>query len=383
MKIVVAIDKFKGSATAQQLAQCIDCTIRRHMPGTVIEQVPIADGGDGTAYALALSLLTPLQGKREVKVPGPLPSLTDDGAQQPTVIATYYVDTAHSTAYMDLASASGLTLVPSADRDVMHSSTFGTGVMIHDAITHGVSHIVLGLGGSATCDGAMGLLAALGCEFLDAEGHRLLPSASNLRCVVRVDTSEMEVVTRGVKFTLLVDVSNPLTGPNGAARVFAPQKGASPLQVDELEQGLDNLARFMPAGISCLPGAGAAGGVAAGMAAFLGATITPGIDYVLDVAHFDSIVADANLVITGEGRIDSQTAMGKAPQGVLKVARRHGVPVIALCGSIALGTSVSQLGFARVIEVTPHDMPLNEAMDTAMTLSNVEKAVTSFISNWK
>lgn len=297
--------------------------------------------------------------------------------------AHYLLDESNRTAYMDLATASGLTLVPPLSRDIMSASTFGTGEMIADALSHGATHIVMGLGGSATCDGAMGILSALGCEFLDADMKHLMPCGSNLGRIAHVDVSGMTVAKQGIKFTLLTDVNNPLYGPQGAAHVFGPQKGASPLQVDELDNGLKNFAQFMPQGVAHIAGAGAAGGVAAGMVAFVDATITPGIDYVLDMAHFDDTIADAQLVITGEGRIDEQTAMGKAPSGVLKAARRYNVPVIALCGLIAPGIDISQLGFDRVIEVSPHNMPLHEAMKIATTLSNVEKAISAFISEWK
>ena len=375
MKIVIAIDKFKGSATAQQLAQCINDAIVRKMPDAITCQVPIADGGDGTMHAIKTIMGNKVK-EHMVMVYRPILNLNPVDAQ-------YLLDESNRTAYMDLATASGLTLVPPLSRDIMSASTFGTGEMIADALSHGATHIVRGLGGSATCDGAMGILSALGCEFLDADMKHLMPCGSNLGRIAHVDVSGMTVAKQGIKFTLLTDVNNPLYGPQGAAHVFGPQKGASPLQVDELDNGLKNFAQFMPSGVTYLAGAGAAGGVAAGMVAFVDATIIPGIDYVLEMAHFDDTIADAQLVITGEGRIDEQTAMGKAPSGVLKAARRYNVPVVALCGSITPGTDISQLGFDCVIEVSPHNMPLHEAMIPATTLSNVEKAISAFISEWK
>ena len=375
MKIVIAIDKFKGSATAQQLAQCINDAIVRKMPDAITCQVPIADGGDGTMHAIKTIMGNKVK-EHMVMVHRPILNLN-------SVEAQYLLDESNHTAYMDLATASGLTLVPPLSRDIMSASTFGTGEMIADALSHGATHIVMGLGGSATCDGAMGILNALGCEFLDADMKHLMPCGSNLGRIAHVDVSGMSLPEQGIKFTLLTDVNNQLYGPQGAAHVFGPQKGASPLQVDELDNGLKNFAQFMPQGVAHIAGTGAAGGVAAGMVAFVDATLTPGIDYVLDMAHFDEIIADAQLVITGEGRIDKQTAMGKAPSGVLKAARRYNVPVLALCGSISPGTDISQLGFDCVIEVSPHNMPLHEAMKTATTLSNVEKAISAFISEWK
>ena len=198
-----------------------------------------------------------------------------------------------------------------------------------------------------------------------------------------LDSRNLYNFTKDIAFTLLTDVNNPLLGPNGAASIFAPQKGANPQQVIELESGLSNLSQFMPNEVISTPGAGAAGGVGAGMLAFLNATIVPGIDYLLEMAHFDEIITNAQFIITGEGRIDQQTVMGKAPAGVLRAAKRHDIPVIALCGCLAPDIDPSSLGFASVIEVTPHDMPLEQAMDTATTLSNVERAISSLISNCK
>lgn len=371
MKIVIAIDKFKGSATAQQLAQCIEDTIAHHMPDAITCQVPIADGGDGTMHAIKTIMGNKVK-EHTVKVHSPILNLKPIEAQ-------YLLDEFSHTAYMDLATASGLTLVPHMSRDIMSASTFGTGEMIDNALNHGATHIVMGLGGSATCDGAMGILNALGCDFLDSDMKRLKPCGRNLARIAHVNASAMPVMAQGIKFSLLTDVNNPLYGAQGAAHVFGPQKGASPLQVEELDNGLKNFARFMPSGVADLPGSGAAGGVAAGMVAFVGATITPGIDYVLEKAHFDEIIADAQLVITGEGRIDDQTMMGKAPLGVLRAARRHNVPVIALCGSLAPSIEVSQLGFEKIIPVTPTSMPLELAMETSTTLMNVENAIADLM----
>ena len=372
MRIVIAIDKFKGSASSMQLAQCIEHTLVSLIPNANIITVPIADGGDGTMLAIK-DILGNEAVLRKVTAHRPILNLKP-------VTAQYLLDETNHTAYMDLATTSGLTLVPTESRDIMSASTFGTGEMITDALKHGAKHIVMGLGGSATCDGAMGLLAALGYEFLDAERHILPPCGDNLRHIAHIDTSGIDNRLNNTRFTLLTDVDNPLTGPRGAAAIFAPQKGATPEQVDLLEQGLKNFARFMPESIVTSHGAGAAGGVAAGMSAFLGANITPGIDYLLQMARFEDIIADADLIITGEGRIDEQTAMGKAPAGVLKAAKRLNIPVIALCGSLAPGIDTAGMGFSKIVEVTPHDMPLEQAMDTTTTLTNVANAIRTLIS---
>ena len=371
MRIVVAIDKFKGSATSRQLCDAIEQAINQNSPGIEVIKVPIADGGDGTMQTIKELLGYQCQ-EFHVQVPGCLECL-------PPVHAHYLFDDENVTAYMDLATASGLALVPIGERDVMHASTIGAGVMIAHAIENGARNIVLGLGGSATCDGAMGILAAQGCEFLDVQGNVIRPCGGNLSLIDHIDTQGLSQRVRDVSFTLLTDVDNPLLGEQGAAAVFAPQKGASPQQVAELENGLSNLARFMPENVVIMPGAGAAGGVAAGMVAMLDAVITPGVNFVLELSNFDKIVADAQLVITGEGRIDAQTMMGKAPAGVLHAASGHNVPVIALCGNFDSSADVATMGFSQVIEVTPKDMPLHEAMKTATTLSLVKTAVNELL----
>ena len=369
MKIIIAVDKFKGCATQEQLSSVIAHTIRCHMPQAQVVQVPVADGGDGTMQVIARLLKGRVE-ERHIEVPAPLRNL-------PPVDAVYLLDNDSATAYMDLATASGLALVPIGERDVMHASTLGTGLMISDAIDHGARHIVLGLGGSATCDGGMGVLAALGCEFLDKDLHQLYPCGKNLLSVEHVDIQALK--TKDVRFTLLADVDNPLYGNRGAARIYAPQKGASPNQVEALDDGLEHFAGFMPTGMAQKPGAGAAGGVAGGMMAFLDARIMPGVDALLELMHFDGILDGAQLVITGEGRIDEQTGMGKAPAGVLRAAKRNGVPVVALCGSVASGVDAAVLGFSKIIPVTPSDMPLAQAMETATALKNVEIAVATLI----
>ena len=306
MKIVIAIDKFKGSATSQQLSQAIGDEISRLCPDAQVVAVPIADGGDGTMRCVK-SILGNRATTYSVSVAAPLQHL-------PQVEAQYIID--GDTAYMDLATASGLALVPDDCRNAMMASTLGTGEMISHAISNGARHIVLGLGGSATCDGGTGILAALGFKFLDKMGNLLSPCGESLAKISHINSDKVDGKVLNTQFTLLSDVDNPLYGVNGAAYIFAPQKGASPQQVVQLDEGLKHFATLLPPHIAHLPGAGAAGGVTAGMMALLNASIKPGIDTLLQLAHFDDIISDANLIITGEGRIDNQTLHGKAPAGV-------------------------------------------------------------------
>ncbi len=411
MKVVIAIDKFKGCASSEQLAQAIGDEIGRLVPDAHVVALPIADGGDGT-----MQCIRGILGDRAklclMNVSAPLPQL-------PHVEAQYLLD--GDTAYMDLATASGLALVPDGYRDVMQASTRGTGEMIAHAINHGARHIVLGLGGSATCDGGTGILAALGFRLLDKNGNVISPCGGNLARIERISSKSgkwkvewssffgdqksriggrgsgtlpyhspllpiksfhvphsinncVDLKVLSTQFTLLSDVDNPLYGDNGAACVFAPQKGASLKQVKRLDEGLRHFATLLPPHIAHLPGAGAAGGVAAGMIAFLNAIIKPGVNVLLEMAHFDDLIADADLIITGEGRIDAQTLHGKAPAGVLEAAKPRGIPVIALCGCIAPGTDTTAMGFTQVVPVTPQGTPLQQALDTATALRNVKAA---------
>ena len=372
MKVVIAIDKFKGSASSHQLSQVISKEITRLCPSAQVVAVPIADGGDGTMQCIK-DVIGDKAETRNISVSAPL-------RQIPQVDAQYV--TLGDTAYMDLATASGLALVPDGCRDVMKASTFGTGEMIAHAINNGTRHIVLGLGGSATCDSGTGILAALGFKFLDKSGNELSPCGENLIKISSINSGNVDSEVFNTRFTLLSDVDNPLFGINGAAHVFAPQKGASPMQVKQLDEGLKHFATLLPPHIAQQPGSGAAGGVTAGMMAMLNASIKPGIEALLEMAHFDDIISDAHLVITGEGRIDNQTLHGKAPAGVLKAAQRKGIPVVALCGCIAPGTDVSKMGFKQVIPVTPPEMPLEQAMNTDVTLHNVATAIATIVANF-
>ena len=374
-RIVVASDSFKGCLSSREIAQAVEQAVATCCAGVVVDGVVVADGGEGSVEALAAGCDKPVQWVW-CRVDAPVRDL-------PQVEARYVIDHAGATAFMELAAASGLPLVPRDRRDIIHASTLGTGQTILDAVERGCRHIVLGLGGSATCDGGMGLLAAMGCCFANDNGKAINPCASSLRFIKMIDTWDMDIFTRDVQFTLITDVNNPLLGPNGAAAVFAPQKGATPHQVTLLEQGQRNFSLHMPTDVTQKPGAGAAGGVAAGMMAFLNATVEPGIDWILNMAHFERAIANALLIITGEGRIDNQTSRGKAPAGVLRAATLYNIPVIALCGSIDPQFKPKGLRFSQVICVTPPDMPLEKAMDTRTTLANVRRTIRNLIASWE
>lgn len=367
MKIVVACDSFKGSLSSAEVGEACAVGIRYVVPDADIRVVQVGDGGEGTADAL----VDGLDGRFvtcSVHDPLGLP-----------VEARYGISGNGTTAIMEMAQASGLPLIHPAKRNPMLTSTYGTGEMIADALRRGCTTILTGIGGSATNDGGMGMLAALGVRFLDSGGRELKPCGAALEHIAAIDSSTLMPQAREARFIVACDVDNPLYGPSGAAHVFAPQKGATPRMVELLDQGLRNYARAVIEAtgkdVAGMAGAGAAGGLGAAFAAFLDAKLTPGINMMLDAVRFDDIVRDADLVITGEGRLDSQTVMGKAPAGVLKVARRHNVPVVAIGGSITDADTLIAAGFIAVLPVVDGPVRLENAMNPDVTRRNISRTV--------
>lgn len=367
MKVVLAFDKFKGSATAQQLNEAAQDSLRG-LDDVSTVCVPIADGGDGTTDVLAASL----QGQWiAMNAPGPLLHLNP-------VNASYFV-TDDNTALIETAAASGHALVPKEARDVMRASTLGTGLMMRDAMERGCRNIVLGLGGSATCDAGMGILSALGAEFLDSEGHHLFPCGASLKDISHIETRGIPHEVQECHFTLLTDVDNPLCGHKGTAAVYAPQKGASPQQVELLERGMRHVAGIVGSDIANLAGCGAAGGIPAMMLHLLECHLLPGAPYVLSHNGLQEALKEADLVITGEGQLDRQTLMGKAPGQVIAMARERGIDVAAVCGIIAPDFDPKQAGLQAAIAVS-EDLTLEIAMDTDSTLTRVAQAVHRLVS---
>lgn len=368
MKVVLAFDKFKGSATAGQLNEAAQDRLRGLDAVTTV-CIPVADGGDGTTWALAAHL----QGQW-ITVPtmGPL-------LQQAPVTASYFLCD-DGTAIIEVAAASGLALLSPDERGVMRATTLGTGLLMRDAMERGSRDIVLGLGGSATCDAAMGILCALGAEFLDADGRHLYPGGESLERIAHIEALGIPQEVRDCHFTLLTDVDTPLCGPRGSARVFAPQKGASPEQVEQLERGLEHVAAMVGEDVACLAGCGAAGGIPSLMMHLLNCTLTPGAPYVLARNGLAEALDGADLVITGEGRLDSQTLMGKGPGCVITMARERGIPVAAICGTIAPGFDPQAAGLSQAVAVSD-GLTLDEAMDTAGTLARVARAAAKLVQH--
>lgn len=366
MKVVLAFDKFKGSVSSRQLNEAVQESLCGLDDVTVV-CVPVADGGDGTVEVLSAWCRG-----QWVTVPtmGPL-------LHQTPVTASYYLCD-DGVALIEVAAASGLALLPDEDHNVMKSTTLGTGMLMRDAMERGARHIVLGLGGSATCDAAMGILCALGAEFLDEDGRHLYPSGESLEQIAHIETRGIPQAVRDCRFTLLTDVDNPLCGERGTAHIFAPQKGASPDQVEQLERGMVHVAALVGDEVACRPGCGAAGGIPALMMHLLDCELLPGAPYVLAQNGFVDALAGADLVVTGEGRLDAQTMMGKGPGCVIKMARECHIPVVAICGTIAPEFDPKTAGLKAAIAVCD-GLPLDEAMNPESTLMRVARAIRQLL----
>ena len=323
--VVVAPDKFKGSLTAPEVVGAITAGLRRYRPDLEVRPAPIADGGDGTLEAVAAHGYAPVP----VQVSGP----------NGTAIEAAF-GRLDRTAVVELAEASGLRRLTGGRLNPMTAGSRGTGDLIRAALDLGCDHVVLGLGGSAGTDGGAGMLQALGARLLDRRGHELGPGGAALATVHRVDLTGLDPRLVDTEVVLATDVDNPLLGPSGAAAVYAPQKGATPAQVDELEQALANWARLLGEAVgqdrSAAPGAGAAGGVGFAALTALRAEPRPGIELILELINFEQMLSDAALVITGEGSLDRQSLHGKAPVGVATAAARHAVPTVAVAGRCEL-----------------------------------------------
>ena len=355
MRIVVAPDSFKGSVSALGVAQAISRGILQVFPEAAVTQVPIADGGEGTVEALVAATGGTL---RHTEVRGPL------GVP---VMAHWGVAGDGATAFIEMASASGLPLVPTEQRDPRRASTYGTGQLMKAALDAGLRRLVVGIGGSATNDGGTGMARALGVRFLDAQGLDVPEGGGALARLARIDASGLDPRLAEASLLVACDVDNPLCGPRGASAVYGPQKGATPAMVAELDAALEVYAKVATSAtgrsVATAPGAGAAGGLGAGLLFFTPAALRPGVEIVLETTGFEALVAGADLVITGEGRTDTQTAMGKAPVGVAAVARRHGVPVLCLSGGLGEGAeAVLAHGIDALAAIVPQPMALEDCM---------------------
>jgi len=334
MKIVIAPDSFKESLSALEAATQIEAGFREVFPTWTYLKVPVADGGEGTVAALVAATGGRVVGRT---VTGPL------GAP---VEAFFGITGDGRTAIVEMAAASGLALVPQARRDPLAATSYGVGELLLAALDAGARKLIVGVGGSASNDGGAGMAQALGVRLLDAQGSALDAGVGGgaLARLARIDASGLDPRLRRCAIEVACDVDNPLTGPAGASAVFGPQKGATPTLVAQLDANLQHYATVIEAdlgiALAALPGGGAGGGMGAALVAFLGAQLRPGADIVAEALGLDALVADADLVITGEGRLDRQSVHGKTPLGVARIAKRHGKPVVAIAGGLGAGAEL-------------------------------------------
>ena len=328
-RIIIAPDAFKGTLTALQAAACMERGLRRVFPRLCVEKAPMADGGGGTVQAI----IDATGGRR-------VACRARDPLGRP-IRASFGISGDGRTAVIEMAAASGLVLLKPRERNPLRTSTAGAGDLIRGALDRGVTKILIGIGGSATNDGGMGMARALGARFLDRRGRDLSEGGGALTRLHRIDMRGLDPRLRGMKIEVACDVKNPLCGPCGAAAVYGPQKGATPAMVRQLDAGLKRLAAIarqdLGVDVAVLPGAGAAGGLGAGLQAFLGGRLRRGVDMVMEAVQLERRLKGCSLVITGEGRMDGQTVYGKTVSGVARLAKQHGIPVIAICGSVGPG----------------------------------------------
>ena len=374
-KIVVASDSFKGSLTSLEVAAGAEQGIHEVFPECEVVKVNVADGGEGTMDALRSTL-----GGQWVTV------AAADPLGRPRNVS-YVVLGDGNTAVIEMSAASGLPLLEPQERNPMLTSTFGTGEMIVDALSRGCRRFLVGIGGSATNDAGMGMLEALGFRFIDKDGKVLPGRGESMSEVVDIDMSHVSQEVKESEFIIACDVDSPFCGPRGAAYVFSPQKGADPQMVAELDAGMVHLAevivRTTGKDIRNIPGAGAAGGLGGGFLAFLNSRLERGIEMVLDAIAFDDIIRGSDLVITGEGRVDSQTLTGKTPYGIMKRAQKQNIRTVAIGGSVKLGDDDDVSGFDSIWPVTPEGMPLEEAMKAETASANVRETVKKIMLEYK
>ena len=373
MKLVFASDSFKGSLSSARTAELLGAAARVVFGDVETITIPLADGGEGTVEAvLASSDAKPVK----VTVHGPLSDAVE---------ATYALFE-DGRAVIEMASASGVTLVPEDSRDPLEATSFGTGELLLDALSNGARDITIAIGGSATNDGGMGFMRAVGAAFYDIKADELAGRGCDLAKVARIDLSCLDERLAEAKISVMCDVDNPLTGPSGATYTYGPQKGADEAALAELESGMQNYRDIIKAltGIDCdtVPGAGAAGGIGAALYALLGAELRPGIEAILDLTDFDKALEGADLVMTGEGRADWQSLRGKAMQGVGERAKKHGVPVTAIVGCLGEGwEGLLECGIEKIIPLAHGSISNEEAIRRAEEL--YYDAAAGYFSSFK
>jgi glycerate 2-kinase len=356
MKITIATDSFKGSASSLEVAHAIERGIHRVDPTVICDTFPVADGGEGLIETLRRTGDTLVT----VRVHGPLFEERQ----------AHYLKR-DTTAIIEMAESSGITLVPDGKLNPLETTTLGTGELMRHALENGCTELIIGIGGSATNDGGIGMAAALGFRFLDKTGAELVPAGKSLSSISSIDRSAVTPLLDNAVIRAACDVDNPLCGENGASAVYGPQKGATPAMICELDAGLMNLAVRTDCRILAEdPGCGAAGGLGFGLRSFCHAELESGITLVLGVIGIDKSLACANLVITGEGRIDGQSKRGKVPVGVARLAKKYNLPVIVFAGDIGPGTEcLYDMGIDAIVSTTNAAMELKKAMSHSLELT--------------
>lgn len=374
MKFLLAPDKFRGSLTAYEVCQAMSEGIREVIPKAEIVVLPMADGGEGTAEILTINA----GGKMyKAHVSDPLGR---------TIAAEYGLSANGKTAFIEMATASGLRLLSSEERNPLKTTTFGTGELIIKAVQQGADHIILGIGGSATTDGGIGMAAAMGWQFLDAEGRALPPTGESM---VNIHQILPPIQPTDLSVEVACDVTAPLYGTDGAALLYGPQKGADAEKVAQLEAGLQHLARVVErdfgVDIALVPGTGAAGGLGFGALFFLKAALKEGVKIVMEQTRFETHLNDTDLVLTGEGKIDGQTLQGKLIAGIAGAAQKRNIPVAALCGALMVSPADLQpLGITYAASILPCPMTLEEAIPYAYEgVRNSTRYLVSFLDQVK
>jgi len=358
MKFVIAPDKFKGSLTGFEYCDAVEEGLRIVFSDAEIIKKPLADGGDGTIDVV------------KYYSEGESIAITASDPLFRAIKTSYVLSKTAGIAFIEMAEISGLNLLSTQERNCMHTTSLGFGELIVDAIAKGAKELILGIGGSATNDGGMGLAQALGFRFLDGNGKELKPIGSSLIEVKKIDTSKVYPKLASVRVKVACDVSNSLYGPDGAAHIYASQKGASTTEIEELDKGLENYAKVLQEefelDVQRIKGAGAAGGVGAGASVFLNAELVSGIELIKEIADFDSSIENADWIITGEGQLDAQTLSGKTISGVLASAKKKNIPVAALCGSVTISARAQEeFGLSYATSIVKGVSSLEEAMDSS------------------
>lgn len=375
MRVTIAIDSFKGSLSSIEAGQSASEGILRVFPDASVQICPIADGGEGTVLALTSGMGGELH---EITVTGPLsePVLCHYGIFYNSDETS---QTTSKTAIIEMSGAAGITLVPENRRNPLYTTTYGVGEVIADAIQNGCRNFIIGIGGSATNDGGIGMLQALGFQFLDKNNQPIPRGAIGLKDLASIHCEQVLPELKDCHFRIACDVTNPLCGTNGCSAIFGPQKGASPDMISEMDHWLKNYARIACPAMnsstcnnSDFPGAGAAGGLGFAFHVFLNAALEPGINIVLEETHLEDFIKNSDIVITGEGRLDDQTAMGKAPVGVARIAKRYDLPVIALSGCVTDGARVCNAsGIDAFFPILKNVVTREEAMSTETARKNL------------